>query len=197
MRPKDRFIALSVLIIMGLFLSACAGAPPLVSQEVPTGEYLLGPEDVLEVSVWKEPELSKEEVMIRPDGKISLPLIGDIQAAELTVEALKENITKALTEFIDEPSVLVTVKEVNSLKIFVQGEVARPGAYDLKSNHTVIQAISLAGGFTEWAKKDKMVIFRKEGDRVISIPVNYDKIISGKAPGENIILKRGDTITVP
>jgi polysaccharide export outer membrane protein len=196
MKPKDCFVYLIVFIFIGTFLSACATAPSRVSQEVPEGDYLLGPEDVLEVSVWKEEDLSKE-VMIRPDGKISLPLIGDIQAAELTVEGLKENITQALAEFIDEPSVLVTVKEINSLKIFVQGEVAQPGAYGLKSNHTVIQAISLAGGFTEWAKKDKMVIFRKEGDRVTSIPVNYDRIISGKAPGENIILKRGDTITVP
>jgi polysaccharide export outer membrane protein len=179
---------------MGTFLSSCATAPPPVSWKA--GDYLLGPEDIIEVSVWKEEDLSKE-VMIRPDGKISLPLIGDIQAAELSVEALTENIKQALTEFIDEPSVLVSVKEINSLKVFVQGEVNKPGAFDLKSNYTVIQALSLAGGFTEWAKKDEIVILRKEGDGVVSIPVDYDKIISGKAPGQNIILKRGDTITVP
>jgi polysaccharide export outer membrane protein len=182
--------------MMGTLLIACATAPPPVSQEVPEREYLLGPEDVLEVSVWKEEDLSKQ-VTIRPDGKISLPLIGDIQAEGTSAAALAEQIKQALTDYVDAPTVTVSVIEINSLKIFIQGEVNEPGAYDLKTNYTVLQALSLAGGFTEWAKKDEIVIFRKQGGQVINIPVNYEKLISGKAPQQNVYLERGDTIVVP
>lgn len=196
MKLKDRFVSLIVLILVGAFLSSCATAPPPVSPTAPSGDYLLGPEDILEISVWKEEDLSRE-VTIRPDGKISLPLIGDIRAEGLSAEALGEQIKEALTDYVDEPTVTVTVVEINSLEIFIQGEVEEPGAYDLKSNYTVLQALSLAGGFTEWAKKDEIVIFRREGGQAVEIPVNYERIISGKAPDQNVFLKRGDTIVVP
>ena len=159
-------------------------------------QYILGPEDVIEVLVWREDDLSKE-VTIRPDGKVSLPLIGDIQAAGLTTEYLKETITKRLKEFIDNPTVSVIVAQINSMRIFIQGEVMTPGVYQLRNYTTVLQAISLAGGFNEWAKRKKIIIIREvEGVRW-RIPVDYEKIISGKDIDQNIILERGDTIIVP
>lgn len=195
MKAKGLVRFLVLIILAAAFPGACRTVPPPV-MPVPEQEYLLGSEDVIEVTVWKEEDLSKE-VIIRPDGKISLPLIGDIRAAGITAEALGANITQALTDFLDGPTVNVNVLEINSLKIFIQGEVAQPGVYDLKSNYTVLQALTLAGGFTEWAKKDDILIFRKGEGGVESIPVNYEKIISGKAPEKNIFLKRGDTIVVP
>lgn len=159
-------------------------------------QYIMGPEDVIEVLVWREDDLSKE-VTIRPDGKVSLPLIGDIQAAGLTTENLKETITKRLKEFIDNPTVSVIVAQINSMRIFIQGEVMTPGVYQLRNYTTVLQAISLAGGFNEWAKRKEIIIIRDvEGVRW-RIPVDYEKIISGKDIDQNIILERGDTIIVP
>jgi len=180
-------------------LLACSAAPVKNEESTPeesSEQYILGSEDVIEVSVWKEKELSKV-VIVRPDGRISLPLIGDIQAAGLTAEELKENIKKALIDFVDNPTVSVIVQQINSLKIFIQGEVTNPGVLELKSNITVIQAISLAGGFTEWARKDRIAILRRSGDKVVRIPINYEKILSGDDPSQNILLKRGDTIIVP
>ena len=169
---------------------------PVVVTETTKDDYIMGPEDVIEIAVWKEPDVSRV-VNIRPDGKISLPLAGDIQAAGLTAEQLRGKIREALTGYIDEPNVSVTVQQINSLKIFIQGEVVNPGVYQLRSNCNVLQVISLAKGFTAWAKKDRIMVFRKKGDKVVSIPVNYDKIISEDDPTQNIILQRDDIIVVP
>jgi polysaccharide export outer membrane protein len=158
--------------------------------------YILGSEDVVEVLVWKESDLSRV-VTIRPDGMISLPLIGDIKASGLTVERLKENIRKKFENFVDNPTISIIIQEINSFKVFIQGEVARPGVYQLKSNTTLLQVISLAGGFTEWAKKDKIAIMRKAEDKEIRIPVNYDKILSGNDMSQNLLLKKRDVIIVP
>jgi polysaccharide export outer membrane protein len=210
---KDKLFLQHILriIILGIFLSGCAAtsvsppaplpAPtnstrPVVVTETTKDDYIMGPEDVIEIAVWKEPDVSRV-VSIRPDGKISLPLTGDIQAAGLTAEQLKGKIREALAGYMDEPNVSVTVQGINSLKIFIQGEVAAPGVYQLRSNCNILQAISLAKGFTEWAKKDRIVVFRKEGDKALSIPVNYEKILSGEDPAQNIILQRDDTIVVP
>jgi len=186
-------------VILSFLLLACATTPTKTreSESVASSrQYTLGSEDVIEVSVWKEEDLSKV-VLIRPDGRISLPLIGDIQAAGLTAEKLAENIKKALRDYVESPTVSVIVQQINSLKIFIQGEVASPGVLELRSNITLLQAISLAGGFTEWAKKDKVAILRRSGDKEIRIPIDYEKILSGKDPSQNILLKRGDTVIVP
>ena len=186
-------------VILSFLLLACATTPTKTQESesvASSRQYTLGSEDVIEVSVWKEEDFSKV-VLIRPDGRISLPLIGDIQAAGLTAEKLTENIKKALGDYVDSPTVSVIVQQINSLKIFIQGEVASPGVLELRSNTTLLQAISLAGGFTEWAKKDKIAILRRSGDKEIRIPVDYEKILSGKDPSQNILLKRGDTIIVP
>ena len=199
MKSHHLFNCILWIAILSFLLFGCVAAPIKNEESAPgasSEQYILGSEDVIEISVWKEESLSKI-VLIRPDGKISLPLIGDIQAAGLTAEELKENIGKALIDYVDSPTVSVIVQQINSLKIFIQGEVARPGVLDLRSNTTLLQAISLAGGFTEWAKKDKVFVLRRSGDKVIRIPVDYEKILSGEDLGQNILLKRGDTIVVP
>lgn len=161
-------------------------------------DYVIGPEDILEISVWKSPDLSST-IMVRPDGMISLPLIGDIQANNRYAKDLKEEIEKKLLEYKQDPIVSVIVKEVNSQAVFVTGEVVRPGKYPLRSETSIVQAITLAGGFSQWADKDKIVVIRKsplkpEGNRIV---VRYSEIVSGKNMKANILLKAGDTIIVP
>ncbi|MBI5194190.1 MAG: polysaccharide biosynthesis/export family protein [Nitrospirae bacterium] len=163
-----------------------------------TNDYVIGPEDVVEISVWKDKDLSTITI-VRPDGIISLPLIGDQTASGLTAKELGELIANKLEEYKQSPIVSVIVREINSKAVYITGEILRPGKYPLKSDTTIVQALTLGGGFTQWAKKDKIVIIRKnplnsEGDR---ISVRYSDIISGKDLKANILLKNGDTIIVP
>ena len=159
-------------------------------------KYVIGPEDVLSVHVWKEDALTRQ-VLVRSDGKISLPLIDEIQAAGLTPFQLKERLTARLKEFLDNPSVSVIVMEANSQKVYVSGEVKTPGVYQLRGETTLLQVIPIAGGFTEWADQKKVLIIRKEGEKDRRIVVNYKKIVSGEDMSANIVLKPGDTIIVP
>ena len=164
-------------------------------------EFLLGPEDVLEVTVWRNQDLSRT-VVVRPDGKISLPLIGDVQASGLSAAQVAAKIAARLTEFKENPNVSVSIKEVNSYFIYVLGEVLKPGKYPIKSYATVLQGVSLAGGFTPYASKNKMQVIRTltNGDgneNQLRIPVPYNELISGKGEIENFVLKSGDTIVVP
>jgi polysaccharide biosynthesis/export protein len=168
---------------------------------VPPTEFLIGPEDVLVVTVWRNQELSKE-VIVRPDGKISLPLLGDIMAAGLTAEALSKQVADKLAEFMSTPTVSVQVKEINSYHIFAVGEVGRPGKIVLKSFTSVLQGISYAGGFTLFASRNNVHVLRnvKNGQgetRQVMIPVPYQDIVQGKNLEANIILKAGDVIVVP
>lgn len=160
------------------------------------GDYVIGPEDVLEIIVWKNAELSKV-VTVRPDGRISLPLIGDIQAADVTADALRKSIRERLKEFQKVPAVSVIVQEVNSFSVFILGEVARPGKLQLRSETTFLQALTLSGGFTQFAAVKKIVLLRRENGRDQRIEINYNDIVTGKNPDGNILLKRGDTIVVP
>jgi len=164
-------------------------------------EFLLGPEDVLEVTVWRNQDLSRT-VVVRPDGKISLPLIGDVQASGLTSAQVAAKIAARLTEFKENPNVSVSIKEVNSYYIYVMGEVLKPGKYPIKSYATVLQGVSLAGGFTIYASKNGMQVIRTvtNGDgkeNQLRIPVPYNALVSGKGEVENFVLKSGDTIVVP
>ena len=168
---------------------------------VPPGEFLLGPEDVLIVTVWKNQDLSRE-VVIRPDGTISMPLIGDVPAANLTANNLAKRISDRLTEYMASPIVSVQLKEVNSYFIYVMGEVTKPGKYPLKSYANVMQGISLAGGFATFAKKNKIKVLRVTADgsnekHQIEIPVQYDDILKGNATVGNFYLRSGDVIVVP
>ena len=164
-------------------------------------EFLLGPEDVVEVTVWRNQDLSRTTI-VRPDGKISLPLIGDVQASGYTAAQVAGQIAKRLTEFKENPSVSVNVKEVNSYYIYVMGEVLKSGKYPLKSYATVLQGVSLAGGFTPFASKNSMVVLRtirdgKGEEQHIRIPAGFDDLVKGKGLIRNFTLISGDTIVVP
>jgi polysaccharide export outer membrane protein len=167
-----------------------------VAEEGGEQEYLIGPEDVVEVMVWKNPDLSRE-VTVRPDGKISLPLIGDVQAAGVTVPQLTEQIAEKLQGFYKEtPPVSIIVRQVNSYAIYILGAVRNPGRYVVKSGTTFLQAIALASGFTEFASTKKILIRRKvAGGEEAAMPVRYSDVVAGKQ--QNIVLKPGDTIIVP
>jgi polysaccharide biosynthesis/export protein len=157
--------------------------------------YVLGCGDALKVTVWRHEEASAEAV-IMPDGNTSLPLIGNIPAAGLTVQELNEELNRKYGEYITEPHITITVREVNSLKIYVLGEVSHPGEFKLTSNTDVLQAISMAGGFTMYANKSRIDIIRKEGDKKIKINFNYNEVVKGKNLNQNIPLKPGDVIVV-
>lgn len=159
-----------------------------------SGSYVIGPEDVLYIYVWKEDNLSRS-VPVRMDGMISIPLVDDIKAAGLTPLQLKELLLAKLREFVDTPDVTVIVTEANSYKVYVQGEVRTPGVIRLRTETSLVQVIVLAGGFNEWADKKKITILRKEGGKDSRIRANYKKIIDGDE--QDIILKSGDIIIVP
>ena len=159
-------------------------------------DFVIGQNDVLDISVWKEPEISRK-VPVRPDGKISLPLLNDLQAAGLTPMQLQTQITEKLKQFLTEPQVTVIVAEINSRRIYILGEASRPGAYPLLPNMTVLQALSGAGGFTQFANSSKVRILRMENGKQVSFNFNYKEVILGKNIDRNIVLKSGDSIVVP
>ena len=159
-------------------------------------QYTIGPEDVLYIYVWKEDALTRT-VPVRMDGKISLPLIDEIQAVGLTPLQLKEALTQRLKEFVENPNVSVIVMEANSFKVYVSGQVKTPGVIRLRSETTILQLMSMVGGFTDWANQKKILIIRNENGKEKRITVNYKKIVKGQDPSANIILKSGDSIIVP
>ena len=165
---------------------------------VVTVDYIIGPEDVLDIAVWKNTELSKT-VAVRPDGKISLPLIGDVVAVGRTTSQLADAISGKLKEYKENPQVSIIVSQVNSYAIYVLGEVARPGKFPLKSKTTILQAVTLAGGFTTTAARNKLVVFRfsESGEKDVKIKASYDDIVLRDGAGQNITLKPGDTLVVP
>ena len=161
-------------------------------------DYVVGPEDILDISVWKNADLSRI-VTVRPDGMISLPLIGDVKASGLSPEQLKAAIEKKLREYSETAIVSVIVQTVNSYKVFVLGEVRTPGVQSYKTNTTVLQAITLAGGFTEYASKNSLVLIRKSKDgSEEKIKLRFKDLISpNEKENKNVVLKPGDTIFVP
>jgi polysaccharide export outer membrane protein len=168
------------------------------SSLIVTRDYIIGPEDVLEITVWRNQDLSKV-VAVRPDGRISLPLIGDATAVGRTPAQLTEEISAKLKEYKENPQVSIVVKEVNSYSIFVLGEVTRPGRYPLKSKTTLLQGITIAGGFTEKAARNKLVVFRfsANGSGEEKVKASYDDIVLRDGSLQNIELKPGDTVVVP
>ena len=158
-------------------------------------DYRIGPEDVLDISVWKNPELSRT-VPVRPDGKVSLPLVNDIHAAGLTPTTLRDELTRRLAEYIPSPEVAVIVREVHSAKVSVVGAVRTPGRYEVRSPATVLELIALAQGFTDFASRDRIVVLRTNGEGQTRIPFNYRKIADGSEQ-ENFFVEPGDIIVVP
>jgi len=191
-------LLLSLLICMlGSFSLAIAAEKPEAQKGADvSSNYIIGPTDVLEINVWREPDLSRE-VLVRPDGKITFPLIDDIQASGMTTLELKGLITRQLQNFIDSPEVTVIVVQSNSKNFYISGKVNAPGTYQLRPHMTVLQALSVAGGFAEWAHKDSVRIIRRTNGKEKIFTFNYDKVISGKELEQNIVLEPNDTIIVP
>jgi polysaccharide export outer membrane protein len=184
---------------------AVSSPPPVAPSQsvektalIVTRDYIIGPEDVLDITVWRNQDLSKT-VTVRPDGRISLPLIGDVAAVGKTPVQLTEEISAKLKEFKENPSVSIMVSQVNSYAIYLLGEVAKPGKYPLKSKTTLLQGITIAGGFTPVAARNKLVVFRfaENGEGHTKIKASYDDIVLRDGSLQNIELKPGDTIVVP
>ena len=159
-------------------------------------DYVIGPEDVLSIVFWQETALSTD-VVVRPDGKISLPLLKDVQAAGYTPEQLTGALVKAATKYVARPNATVIVKQINSRKVFVVGQVAKPGAFPLTGDMNVLQVIAMAGDVLEYARSTNVVIVRKEEGREQRFKFNYKQVVKGKNTEQNILLKPGDTVIVP
>jgi polysaccharide export outer membrane protein len=157
--------------------------------------YVIGPEDKLEIHIWKETDLTRE-VLVRGDGKISLPLIDDVRAAGLTPPELKKVIAEKLKEFVGEPQVSVIIKEPRKFKVYVLGNVTKPGTYESSTELTYLQAIAMAGGLNEWASS-KTVLITRDGDKQRRRVIHYKDVVSGDTLADNVILRSGDTIVVP
>lgn len=214
MSNRSYFLGMFALVLFSVSLRAQASAPTSVTNDgdetlaardvgpQPSGpstahqDYAIGIDDVLAIDVWKEPEISRT-IPVRPDGKISLPLLDDVQAAGLTPTQLSSEIEEMLRETIVHPQVTVIVTEINSLKIYVLGQVTRAGSFRFSSGMGVMQALSNAGGFTAFAKLKKIYVRRIENGRQEMLPLNFREVLSGREPTQDIRLKPGDTIVVP
>jgi polysaccharide export outer membrane protein len=175
--------------------SAESAAAPLAAK--PDSNFVIGVDDVLAINVWKEPDISRS-VPVRSDGKISLPLVGELQASGETPKKLEAEIAKRLQQYISEPEVTVIVQEVRSQKFNVLGMVIRPGSYSLTKPTTVLDGIALAGGFRDFAKQKDIYVLRPVADGTPKrLPFNYKDVVKGRNPAQNIVLESNDTIVVP
>jgi len=199
---KKYFIFISICLAFIITFAASsvhAGEqkPSTVDTKSGSNYYRIGSGDILDINTWKENDFSRTGILVRIDGKISFPLLNDIQAAGQTPFQLKKKIEKKLTNFIENPVVTVTVTSPDSKKIYILGEVTNTGEYPLVKNLTVLQAFALAGGFTEWASKKEIILFRIENGKKKMIRINYKDISKGKDFSQNVQLKADDTIIVP
>ncbi len=159
-------------------------------------DYVIAPADVLEISIWGEKDLSRQ-LVVRPDGKVSFPLIGDIQVAGKSTSEVKSLVEKKIRTYIPEASATVIVSQLGSLQYYVVGKVAKPGMYNVSRPLSVLQALALAGGLTTFADEDSIIIVRYKKDGVVKIPFDYTEVKNGKNLQQDIILKRGDVVLVP
>jgi polysaccharide export outer membrane protein len=200
-RPMVCFLVGGVVLVLALTAAEPVSAQaPATAASARDGSrngapeaYRIGPEDLLQISVWKNEAMSRA-VTVRPDGKISVPLLNDVQASGLTALELREILARKLAEYIPSPEVSVIVSEVRSFKVSVMGEVARPGRFELRSWATVLDALALAGGFTQFAARSRIVILHPEGTTMKRIPFNYNKLAGEQ---ENFYLRNGDIVLVP
>lgn len=190
-----RNVLAGVLLLALSPLAAITAEAQEGSREIPV-EYTIGPEDVLEISVWKEPDLQRE-VLVRPDGNISFPLAGDVKAAGETPEQVQRTITQKLRKYIPDPVVTVTLVTIGANKIYVIGQVNSPGEYVVGRYVDVMQALTLAGGLTPFASENKIKVLRREGGKEFVLPFRYADVKKGKNIQQNVILKGGDTVVVP
>lgn len=160
-------------------------------------DYIIGVGDILEVQVWKEPDLSRKPVPVRIDGRISLPLLGDVDAAGKSIKELTIFMEKKYREMVTEPAVSVMLVESRSWRYYIVGEIAEPGEYNIDYPLTVLQVIARSGGFREWAKKSKISILRRESNKEVILPFDYESVVKGQSLDQNIYIVPGDTIIVP
>lgn len=190
--------AVASILIVSLIVTGIAAAQDRAKAKAEpasvNGEYRIGVDDVLDIAVWNNTAISRT-VPVRPDGKISLPLLNEVQAAGLTPPQLREALMAKLGDYMPAPEVSVIVREVHSFKVSVMGEVRKAGRYELNSRATVMDALAQAGGFTEFANRSKVVIMRAEGNNTKRIPFNYNRAVSQEA--ENFLLQPGDIVVVP
>jgi polysaccharide export outer membrane protein len=172
-----------------------ATAPAAAAIEVPVG-YTIGPDDVLNVMFWRDKEMSAD-VVVRPDGRITLPLVNDVVAVGLTPEQLRDRIKEEASKYVEDPSVTVIVRQINSRRVFITGMVGKPGAYPMTRTITVLQLISIAGGLHEYADAKNIMIMRKEEGQQVALKFNYNDVRKGKNLKQNIELRSGDTVVVP
>jgi polysaccharide export outer membrane protein len=190
-------VSTGVSALTGLTTAVAAETAPANAEgSTQVVNYLIGPGDVLEIMVWKEPDISRT-VRVRPDGKISLPLADDVQASQSTLLEVKKRITEALSAYVDHPSVYVMLQENNSKRFYIVGKVNTPGQYVLEKDTTVLQAVAMAKWFGEWANKDDIIILRRGPLGQFRIEFDYDRVVSGKDIKQNIFLNPDDLIIVP
>jgi polysaccharide biosynthesis/export protein len=171
-------------------------APAVAGAIEPPPGYVIGAEDVLGIVFWREKDLSTDAA-VRPDGKITVPLLNDVAASGLTPEQLRDRIQTAASKFVEDPSVTVVVKAINSRKVYVTGQIAKPGVYPLTAPTTVMQLIAMAGGLHEFADADKILIMRTEDGKQVAKRFNYEQVRNGRNLNQNIELLPGDTVIVP
>lgn len=190
--------ALCTLTLAGMCLSsnALADDQAPAGSATESGTYKVNAGDILEVSVWKEEDLQRQAV-VRPDGFFSFPLTGDIRAEGQTIEAVRAEVTARVSRFIPDPVVSVSILEPRGSKVYVIGQVARPGEFPINRFVDVVQALSMAGGTTPFAQLDSIKILRRQGDTQMAIPFAYSDVAAGKRLQQNIVLKPGDTVLVP
>jgi polysaccharide export outer membrane protein len=175
--------------------AAAAAAPRTADLAVPPG-YVIGADDLLSIVYWKDKDMSAD-AKVRPDGRIALPLLNEVQAAGLTPEELQKKLTEESKKYMEDANITVVVREINSRKAFITGLVHKPGPYPLTSPTTVLQLIAQAGGLQEYANAKKIIIMRTDNGKQIGLPFNYKDVASGKNLKQNIELKPGDTVVVP
>jgi len=194
-----RCVVTTVLIVL-LFVTGLAAAQEQAKGHSGVtgadGDYKIGPEDVLDIAVWNNTAISRS-VPVRPDGKISLPLLNDVQAAGLSAMQLRDALTKKLAEYVPTPEVSIIVREVRSFKVSVIGEIKTPGRYELKSRATVLDVLAQAGPFSDFASRARIFVLRLNGTTMKRIPFNYNKVIAADGEAENFLLQPGDIVVVP
>ena len=195
---KSLFLFSLILSMTWVLIPAAAFSENTATVAVPGSQaYRIGAGDVLKITTWKEADFTLDDVVVRIDGKITFPLLDDIQAGGLTTLELKQAIATKLKEYVEEPFVTVAVKMPSSQKFYILGEIAGTGEYALVKSLTVLQAFALAGGFTEWASKKEIILLRRENGKEKIITINYKNIVKGKDFSQNISIRADDTIIVP
>ena len=197
MRPISILFLLSLLFCTCLLLFPCAAeSQPITSEDIAPADYIIGPNDILGIFVWKEPDLT-QEIIVMPDGRITFPMAGEVMARGKTVMELQYQITEKLSDYLTAPEVTVILRESRSRWIYTIGQVNQPGPYVLEPDTSVLQALSMAGGFAEWADQKQILIVRRQDNKELFFLFNYREYISGKNLEQNILLQPNDTIIVP